>query len=286
MGDKMDTLYNISPFVYSCGKTVRNRENIPYTVSSESCNVFIFVSKGNAVHEVNGRKRILTQGTVEIIPPFFHQIIYAENEEDTEIFYIYFDLFERKKSGDMHAGKPACTDVPLGELYFVDKPCYKMLNTEFEKAEELVNLIHSSFQVCGKFACLERKSLMLRLLLVFMQAEEIDENIAVSTAEGHVAKAMRYIEKNCPDSSLCAKSVAWYAGLNTEYLSRLFEKQVHMSLSEFIRITRINRAKEMFYVNRKIFDVAEKCGFSSVQSFCRTFKMVEGSTPGEYLKGV
>lgn len=281
----MNDLYGISPAVYHCGRTIRNKTKIPYTISSENCNVFIFVINGSAIHEVGGKSRLIVRGSVEIIPPFLHQVIRTCDDEDTEIFYLYFDLFE-DKGAFLNSYKPDRSDVPLRELYFVDKPCHKNMESEYEKITQLIEKIENTYNENNKFADIERKSLMLELLIYFLYADSAEENTASMSVEGHVARAMRYIEKNCSDISLCTKSTAGYMGLNETYLSRLFERYVHMSLSKYIRTIRIERAKEMFFVNRKIGQVAKQCGFSSVQSFCRTFKMAEGITPGEYIKKI
>lgn len=278
----MNILHNLSPYIYSMGRTVRNKNLLPYTVSMECCNVFIFVTNGKAVHEVNGRKRILEKGTLEIIPPFFHQAIYAQNEADTEIYYIYFDLFEKN---DVHITerKPSNNDVRQGELYFIDKSSCKKAGHNFERINGLVNSIQNSFEKDDEWSFLERKSYMLELLTLFFRAECYYEDGDTEYAFGHVGRAIRYIEKNYGDKKLCSKNVAGYLDLNTEYLSKLFIKQVHTSLSEYIRTTRISRAKELFLLNRNIEKVADMCGFSSVQSFCRTFKKCTGITPSNYI---
>ena len=281
----MNDLYGISPYVYHCGRTIRSKSNKPYTISSENCNVFIFAISGKAVHEVggSGSSRLITRASAEIIPPFLHQVIRTESDDNTEIFYLYFDLFENKDSF-LHKSKPERSDVPLRELYFVDKPCYKNMEVQYDEMMELIEKIESTYTGNNTFADMERKTLMLEIILRFLCADSLCLETAPMSVEGHVSRAMRYIERNCGEVSLCAKSVAGYIGLNETYLSRLFEKSVHMSLSKYIRIIRIERAKELFFVNRKIGQAAKKCGFSSVQSFCRTFKMVEGISPGDYLK--
>ena len=142
---KLKGLYNVSPFVYSCGKTVRNKNIQPHSVSSECCNVFIFVTKGKAVHEVDGRKRMLEKGTLEIIPPFFHQVIYAENEEDTEIIYIYFDLFEKSDVSVLER-KPSINDISLKELYFIDKPSCKNAGKFFGEIKQITEQISLSYE--------------------------------------------------------------------------------------------------------------------------------------------
>ena len=280
----MDPLNSLSPFVYSMGKTIRNKSKLPLTFSMECCNVFIFVTKGNAIHEVDGRKRILDKGTLEIVPPFFHQAISAADEEDTEICYLYFDLYEREESRAA-VRKPSVNDVTRGELYFIDHPSYKRAGDDFDRFMQVILAMQESFEKEDPFCHLERKKLMLELLLLFFRAEEAQDETG-RFSFGHVAKAIRYVEKNYGDPSLCAKSVADFTGLNVQYLSKLFEKQVHVSLSDYIRTTRIGRAKELFLLSRKVEDVSASCGFSSLPSFSRTFKNCTGITPRKYMEEI
>lgn len=281
----MDPLRGLSPFVYSMGKTVRNKSKLPHTFSTECCNVFIFVTKGNAIHEVDGRKRILRKGTLEIVPPFFRQAICAADEEDTEIYYLYFDLFEKEPSRPA-VRKPSVNDVTRGELYFIDKPSYRNAGENFDRVMQTVFAMQESFEGEDAWSFLERKKLMLELLLLFFRAGEEAEDETEGIPFGHVAKAIRYIEKNYGDPALCAGSVADFAGLNTEYLSRLFYRQVQVSLSDYIRATRVSRAKELFFLTQKVEKVAVACGFSSLPSFSRTFKICTGMTPREYLSSL
>lgn len=280
----MEALREISPYVYKCGITVRNINKIPYTISAECCNVFIFVKSGSLIHEVGGRKRILKKGSLEIIPPFSHQIIYAPNKEISELNYIYFDLIQREEAWQFTDRKPALTSAPPAEYFFADKPCFKDGEKYYDEIKELIEKISSSLAKAGKFGALERKMYMLNLIMLFLKSEVAENEITVKQKDDHVFKAIRYINTFCYDNKLCAKTVADHMRLSTDYLSRLFVHQIHMSLSDYIRAARIKRAKELFVNERNVTEVARKCGFSSVQSFRRTFKAREGRTPGEYLK--
>ncbi len=279
----MQELFGISPRVRYCGVSKRSRKREAYTISSEKYNVFIFVTKGDAQHEVNGVKRPLVQGALEIIPPFFHQVITTFSEDDTEIYYIYFDINETVS--DTSGEGLFETGVPSSELYFADKPCYKRLSGEaFETARSIVEEMLECYQKNDQFSALDCKSLMLRLILIFLKADVVGEEPFFSSADRHVARAMRYIESGCSHNGLCSKSVAAHIGLSTDYLSGLFESRLHITLPGYIRMTRIKRAKELLFCGERIGSVAAKCGFSSVQSFCRTFRAQEGMTPGEFMK--
>lgn len=276
----MKKIIQASPAVLHCGKTIRNCTHLPYVISSESCNIFIYVLSGNGIHEVNGCRRVLSTGTLEIIPPYMHQVIENYSDEPLEIIYIYFDLFETETEV---SHKDKNRPLSSNEMYFADKCCYKIAQKHRSRIAELCLQILKAGASEILLYRLFQKQRMLELIALFLDEQEIAEGGTVMPQNDYVFRAMQYIEANYGDASLCAKSTAQYLGITTDYLSRLFKAQAHITLSDYIRSLRISRAKELFYIDTSIASVAEKCGFSSVQSFCRTFKNLENVTPGNYI---
>lgn len=167
---------------------------------------------------------------------------------------------------------------------FVNKCCYKLASRHLERIQELCNQLFMLPSTASILEQLRQKHIMLELLIHFLEEDEITENHVNLPQINHVFKAIQYIEMHYSDISLCAASVSSYLGLHHDYLSRLFKEQIHTTLSGYIRKLRIARAKELLYIDHSIAAVAVKCGFSSVQSFCRTFKAIEQMTPGQYME--
>lgn len=271
----------ISPVVLHSGKSIRNLKHMPYAVSSESCNVFVFVLSGTGIHDVNGCRRTLTPGTMEIIPPYMHQVIENNSHIPLELIYIYFDLFETETPV---SHKDKNRPLSANEMYFADKCCYKISTKHITRATELCKQIAEVPKATDTYQHLLQKQRLLELITLFLDEKEIAEENSLHLQKDYVFRAMQYIEFHYGDATLCAKNVAKYLDLSTDYLSKLFKSQTHTTLSEYIRLLRIARAKELLYIDTSITSVATKCGFSSVQSFCRTFKSLEGSTPGALIK--
>ena len=60
-----------------------------------------------------------------------------------------------------------------------------------------------------------------------------------------------------------------------------------MSANEYIRLVRINRAKELMLEGRlSLNEIAEATGFNSIGYFRESFKSVMGIPPGDYLKSL
>lgn len=72
---------------------------------------------------------------------------------------------------------------------------------------------------------------------------------------------------------------------NKTYLGRIFKQSVGMSVSEYLRVLRIERACMLLKESSvSVTRIAQECGFSGVSYFNRVFKAAEGISPTEYRK--
>lgn len=73
--------------------------------------------------------------------------------------------------------------------------------------------------------------------------------------------------------------------LNKDYLSRLFREKWGMPLSEYITVVKMQKAKELLETtNYKVYEIAERLGYTTVDYFGRLFKNHVGCTPFQYKK--
>ncbi|VEP15730.1 conserved hypothetical protein [Hyella patelloides LEGE 07179] len=78
--------------------------------------------------------------------------------------------------------------------------------------------------------------------------------------------------------------LAKISGLSRFYLSRLFRREMGLSLSAYQRQIRIDRAKKLLAEGRSITQVASETGFYDQSHFGWHFKRLVGTTPGNYRK--
>lgn len=91
-----------------------------------------------------------------------------------------------------------------------------------------------------------------------------------------------YIQENF-HRVISRESIAARFNISPSHLSRLFRQQGHMRLADYISWVRIDRAKFMLKKYRfRLEEVANRCGYSDVNYFCRVFKEKTGLTPTEY----
>ncbi len=82
---------------------------------------------------------------------------------------------------------------------------------------------------------------------------------------------------------ITGKDIEVQLHMNFDYLNRLFKTQIGMTIFEYLRILRINKAKEFLVnSNMKIFEIAALTGFPNEYHFNRVFTNVVGISPGKY----
>lgn len=99
-----------------------------------------------------------------------------------------------------------------------------------------------------------------------------------------VKKVINIIEEDYAQKiQLC--EIADQLNVTQEYLSYLFNKEVGENFSVFLKKHRVQKAKELLLESDlKIYEIAEKVGYSDVKYFCRVFKEITGFPTMEYIK--
>ena len=110
-------------------------------------------------------------------------------------------------------------------------------------------------------------------------------NRSMSDSRDEVAMVKNYIYQHY-DEDLSLEMLAEKVFLSSGYLSFIFKKETGMNLNRFIRVLRMEKAKELLCsTNMKVAQVSEKVGFANVSYFCRSFREYYGSSPESYRKG-
>lgn len=116
-------------------------------------------------------------------------------------------------------------------------------------------------------------------------AESAEEgNISdVGTVHPEVAKAVLYIHKHY-GSKITLDEVAKHAGLNKEYISRLFIKEMGINMFKYILDLRMSTAGRLMLSNPEMLikDVAAAVGFDNQYFFSTKFKEYFGVSPNQY----
>ena len=102
------------------------------------------------------------------------------------------------------------------------------------------------------------------------------------TGKKSICRTLEYIKENL-DGDLSLSTVAAKVGLSTNYLSMLFRTETNEKYSDYVTKLRIEKACHLLESSDfKIYEIAELCGYNSVNHFIGVFKKVTGFTPSSY----
>ena len=107
----------------------------------------------------------------------------------------------------------------------------------------------------------------------------------MSDSREEVASVKNYIYQHYAED-LSLETLAEKVYLSSGYLSFIFKKETGMNLNRFIRVVRMEKAKELLCSsNMKVAQVSEQVGIPNVSYFCRSFREYYGCSPESYRKG-
>lgn len=93
----------------------------------------------------------------------------------------------------------------------------------------------------------------------------------------------QYIETHYHDFELNLNKIGQFVNMSSSYLGTLFKRTKGKSISKYITLVRINKAKELLKnTNSPIMEISEKVGYSNQYYFSASFKKITGITPSEF----
>lgn len=97
-----------------------------------------------------------------------------------------------------------------------------------------------------------------------------------------VRDAIAYVKQHYSEK-ISLGIVAQAVSFNPEYFSRLFVRETGMNFSAYLNGVRMHQAVELLeHTNKKVYEIAEEVGYSSLSYFSTAFKKSFGQTPAEY----
>ncbi len=99
-----------------------------------------------------------------------------------------------------------------------------------------------------------------------------------------VIMAMDHIYDNL-HSRISVEDIAKSVNLSTAYLSRMFHKEVGVTISTYIAVKRVETAQNMLkYSDYSSLDISNYLAFTTHSHFISTFKKYTGMTPNEFRR--
>lgn len=138
-----------------------------------------------------------------------------------------------------------------------------------EKLEPLVSLIKQEVEENA------RHSDSLRYLFYYLYDKLVEQ---------YRLPSLQYMHENYADD-INITQLAALENYNVSYYTCWFRKKVGCIPSDYLKMVRIEKAKEILSTTRyRIIDVAMQVGYNNSSSFTRAFRTVVGITPNQYRK--
>jgi len=92
-----------------------------------------------------------------------------------------------------------------------------------------------------------------------------------------VYKGIKFMEKNLGNAEMGLETVADHVNMSKNYFSKLFKETTGTNFIEYLTRLRVEKAKELYtFTNLKVYQIAEKVGYSDWRYFCKVFKKQMG----------
>ena len=216
-------------------------------------------------------------GTAIIVPPYKIHINKCLNDRMRKRFIIYIP-------------ESMIRDFLKDEPNLLKRIESKPIRIKLSKRESISQLM---FKLLDEYrnkngSVVLQKSLLGELLVNLWRISKETENnkSAKSIRKGveHIQTVANYVAAHY-NEDISLKTLSEQYFFNPSYISRAFKQQLNISFTDYIKSVRIREATLLLQnSDLSVIQIAEKTGFQSSTSLCRTFKSVMGTTPLKYRK--
>ena len=136
----------------------------------------------------------------------------------------------------------------------------------------------------GSTQIIQNSTISLFIYITRLYENTLKQEHVMTTKKDVIDDLSKLIKTNF-GSPLTLDYLASYTHLSPEYLSRYVKKCTGINLSDFIRETRMERAKYMLRnSNLSISEISSYCGYGSIGNFQKVFRKYTGMSAGEYRR--
>lgn len=230
-----------------------------------------YVTKGKAIHDVNGHKMVISQGTLVLIRPSdVHQYFFIDN----------FDMEMISIGVECSLMEAACNylNIDVNGLIGSELPLHI-----FYTGGKHWNMVEELMLIAKKEKGNERKTYLMSILPDLLYQMQ-------TNGENHEKILPTWLSKLIEEMSITENYVAGLpkmlslAGVSQEHLTRAFKKYVELTPTAFINMKRISYSAELLVQgNDNILDICYSSGFNNVSYFYKIFEKTYHCTPKQFF---
>lgn len=264
---------------------------------------FILCTRGEfnvIIEDVNYR---LGKGSLVIIPPNTSHSFGTDIQENNGLYWFMCDLFDHEDKAwfyEFYNNPESYISLFNRPLDFKDKirtipifeddfrlPRVTKLD-ELEEAKIIFTSIYNEYISQNKNWQFYAKPLVLQLIALIIKQTE-HGNTSENNRNKMVYQMKQYIAENY-FKQISIKEICASTGLNHEYASKVFKKQMGMKPVTYLTKFRIDKSKSLFLeYDLRINEISDMVGFKNETYFATMIKKYEGKTPTQlrkYLMGL
>lgn len=215
-------------------------------------------------------------GTLIVIPPFCVHQLYHESYTTYERYIVNINASWLKNV--FYAQESPITNLIEGAEPLLLSPSSELENKWTQNVLQLNN-----FKTCTTpeaFSCLFNL-LALLVKIAKTHTQNKSGSFYISTGQHRTNEIIAYINNHIYDK-LTVNELAAHFYLNPDYLSRIFKKHAHISVSRYISLQKTATAQSLLREGHTVAWVQEKLGYSSYSHFFKSFQKNTGLSPSKY----
>ncbi len=247
-----------------------------YKSHIHTCYEFIYITEGCCIYTIEGQGYFVMSGDIIFTRPGeMHSFSFPEPCTFSRHFMHIYPGFisEMPKLSQAFQNKQNCKKHFISS-FIVEK--YK-LNRIFENLKQYSDISDPETEMIAYACAIE---LMAKTMKI-MRSENTDEQRTIPNE--NIYKVMQYINSHFQED-ITLDMISDTVGLSKYHMSRLFKKNVGMTLSAYINMSRIRAAKNLLIKGKKAKDIFKECGFNDYSNFYRVFVKFVGVSPDEFKK--
>lgn len=231
---------------------------------------------------LNGTVSEVPAGTLILIPPFcvhqlFHEINTVYERYILSINSHWLNEVFCGTANVFHSTKQSTSPLLLS----LDATQKKELSKQLDALLSITD-VSSPASLAGLFTFLATLDKMIEKL-----SPENSHAFPISDSQKMVNQMIAYIQEHIYEN-INVTDLANHFFLHPDYLSRLFKKHAHTTISSYISLEKITTAQQLLREGNTVNEVQERLNYSSYAYFFKTFQKTVGISPskyrGEYVK--
>lgn len=207
--------------------------------------------------------------------------------------HLHFDLIFKEDSPDVKVSFKPLEEISEEEMVWFREDVLDSNSLKIASHLRLRNPIiieNMLFEIINEFQMklpyyeTNVKGMFIQLFIHLLRENYWNQNPHLVTNMDELVKIRNYLKHHI-DQKVTVDELVDISGISKFYLIHLFKKTFGMSPIQYHQMLRIEKAKEIIlFTTESLTVIAEKFGYSDIQSFSKAFKKIDGVKPSFYRK--